>query len=256
MRIARPVCVLLALVLLSSGARAQYAADTLSRFKASQLIAPAVLLGSGIGIHYLGHDSVDGAVRSLATGAGLGESSFLDAAGTAVAYGWPALYLGAGLLGAKSKHAFADRVIEATIAYGTTVSVGYVSKRLFKTLRPDGSDAKSFPSGHAALAFTGAELMRLDYGPWWGGAYYALAGGTAVERLFADRHWLSDILAGAGLGILSAHVGAWLLEPVKSLFGIPTWTWDGLSRRPAQVALMPSADPFSGAPMASLAVVF
>ena len=107
------------------------------------------------------------------------------------------------------------------------------------------------------ITFTGAELMRLDYGPWWGAAFYGLACGTAAERIYADRHWLSDVLAGAGLGILSANVGSWLLEPIKSLFGIPDWSWDGLSTsRPVQVALAPSADPLSGTPTANISILF
>ena len=251
-------CALLALTVFSAGARAQYApADTVKAFRATQLIAPAVLVGSGLGIHYLGHESVDAAVRNwnLSNVNVGGNGAFYDI-GTWVEYGTPAVYLGAGLLGAQSRHSFADRTMEGAMSYLFCISTGYVLKKVFKTLRPDGSDLKSFPSGHTMVTFTGAELMRLDYGPWWGAAFYGLACGTAVERLYADRHWLSDVLAGAGLGILSAHVGAWLLEPVKSLFGIPDWTWDGLSARPVQVAFMPSSDPLSGTPMAGLTIQF
>lgn len=253
----RPLaCIFLALVVCSAGARAQYAADTCS-FKATQLIAPAALMGAGACIHYFGHESIDGAIRSwnLSNVNVGGNGTFLDF-GTWVSYGTPAVYLGAGLLGAKSRHAFADRVIESCLSYGFCVGSSYILKRVFNTTRPDGTDNHSFPSGHTTLAFTGAELMRLDYGPWWGAAFYTLAGGAALERLYADRHWFSDLLAGAGLGILSAHIGPWLLQPVKSLLNLPDWTWDGLSTRPVQVAILPSSDPLSGTPTATLSVVF
>jgi len=258
MKLLRVLSVLFALMVPAIGAKAQYASpDSSSAFKATQLIAPAVLVGTGMGIHYLGHESIDAAIRNwnltkLNVG---GTAPFYDI-GTWVEYGTPVVYMGAGLLGAQARHSFADRAMEGAMSYLFCVSTGYLLKKVFNTLRPDGSDYKSFPSGHSMVTFTGAELMRLEYGPWWGAAFYGLAAGTAVERLYADRHWLSDVIAGAGLGILSAHVGAWLLEPVKSLFGIPDWSWDGLSTRPVQLAIMPSADPFSGTPTANLSIVF
>ncbi|MBO4455208.1 MAG: phosphatase PAP2 family protein [Bacteroidales bacterium] len=258
MKLLRAFFALLALMALPVGANAQYARqDSLGAFKATQLIAPAVLLGGGLGIHYLGHDSVDAAVRewNLSKVNVGGTGPFYDI-GTWVEYGTPVVYMGAGLLGAKSRHSFADRAMEGAMSYLFCVSTGYILKKAFHTLRPDGSNYNSFPSGHSMITFTGAELMRMDYGPWWGAAFYGLACGTAVERVYADRHWLSDVLAGAGIGILSAHVGAWLLEPVKSLFGIPDWSWDGLSTRPVQIAFMPSADPLSGAPTANLSICF
>lgn len=168
----------------------------------------------------------------------------------------PVMHMGLGLAGVPSKHALLDRTIEETIAYTCSLSAGYLLKYTVHRMRPDGSDDRSFPSGHSVFAFTGAELTRMDYGWGWGGGAYALAVFTGAERLWGDKHWLTDVLAGAGIGILSAHVGAWLLEPVKDLFGIPTLDWDGFGTGKASVSFAPVADPFTNSYYATLAVTF
>lgn len=80
-------------------------------------------------------------------------------------------------------------------------------------LRPDNSSWNSFPSGHTATAFVGAELLRqkLPSKYWYIGAVgYAAAATTAYLRIYHNRHWLGDTLAGAGVGILSAWIGSTL----------------------------------------------
>ena len=80
-------------------------------------------------------------------------------------------------------------------------------------LRPDRSSYTSFPSGHTAFAFSGAELLRLEYSEtsvWIPVAGYALAALTGFMRIYNDRHWAGDVLAGAGLGVLIADLSYWL----------------------------------------------
>lgn len=72
----------------------------------------------------------------------------------------------------------------------------------------------SFPSGHTATAFMGAELVRLEYGeenPWIAVTAYAVATGTGVLRVWNEQHWFTDVVAGAGIGMLSARIGWWML---------------------------------------------
>ena len=67
------------------------------------------------------------------------------------------------------------------------------------------------------------------------------------------------IVAGAGIGILCAHAGRWLLEPVKGLFGIPDTEWGSGRHRekPAVSAgMISSVDPYSGALCMGLALRF
>ena len=166
------------------------------------------------------------------------------------------MHMGLGLLGAPAKHALLDRTVEATIAHACALSLGYAFKYTVNRERPDGSDNRSFPSGHTLFSFTGAELTRMDYGLGWGAGAYAVAVFTAGERLWGNRHWLTDVLAGAGIGILSAHAGAWLLDPVKQLLNLPESSWDGPWGRKASFAFAPVADPISGTYAATLALEF
>lgn len=180
-------------------------------------------------------------------------AAFLDL-GSETRFVPSAMHMGLGLVGVPSRHAFVDRAIEETIAHTVGISAGYGLKYLVKRERPDGSDMRSMPSGHTVFAFTGAELTRMDYGWGWGGGAYAVALFTGAERIWGDKHWLTDVLAGAGIGILSAHIGGWLLEPVKDLFGIPTIDWDGLGH--TQLAFAPVIDPLSSSYLATVAITF
>ena len=120
---------------------------------------------------------------------------------------------GLNLCGVKGKHGYGELTIILGTAYalmGVTVNV---TKNLTKVERPDGSARNSFPSGHTATAFMGAELLRREYwnvSPWIGIAGYAVAAGTGFFRIYNNRHWLTDVLAGAGVGILSVQAAYWL----------------------------------------------
>lgn len=80
--------------------------------------------------------------------------------------------------------------------------------------RPDGSANNSFPSGHTATAFMAATIMHKEYGltrsPLYSIGGYTVATATAFSRQLNNRHWLSDVLAGAGIGILSTELGYFL----------------------------------------------
>lgn len=68
---------------------------------------------------------------------------------------------------------------------------------------------QSLPSGHTAQAFAAAAIVNKEfryYSPWPGVAAYSLAGTVALYRMINDKHWQSDVLVGAGIGILSANI--------------------------------------------------
>ncbi len=69
-------------------------------------------------------------------------------------------------------------------------------------LRPDETSPRSFPSGHAAAAFSGASFLYRRYGPRWGIPAYIGAGFTAFSRVRAERHFFDDVLAGASIAVL------------------------------------------------------
>ncbi|WP_210517065.1 phosphatase PAP2 family protein [Hymenobacter terricola] len=75
--------------------------------------------------------------------------------------------------------------------------------------RPDGSDNLSFPSGHTAQAFLAASIVHTEFrdkSQWYGVGAYTIATSVAALRMINDKHWQSDVVAGAGFGILSAHL--------------------------------------------------
>jgi membrane-associated phospholipid phosphatase len=84
-------------------------------------------------------------------------------------------------------------------------SVKYASK----VMRPDNTSANSFPSGHTATAFMNASFLNKEFGcrnAAYGIAGYTMGALTGIGRSLNNRHWISDILAGAGIGILSTEL--------------------------------------------------
>ena len=84
------------------------------------------------------------------------------------------------------------------------LSVGIYTS-LLKTVtsreRPNGRGHMSFPSGHTSLSFGTAEVVRIFYGSHVGALYYGLALITGISRIHDNKHYLSDVIAGAGLGV-------------------------------------------------------
>jgi membrane-associated phospholipid phosphatase len=86
-------------------------------------------------------------------------------------------------------------------------------KSATNVVRPDGSDDRSFPSTHTALAFVSATFLHEEYkhqSPWYSIAGYSIATATGILRMMNNEHWLSDVLVGAGLGILTTKVVYWV----------------------------------------------
>lgn len=86
-----------------------------------------------------------------------------------------------------------------------------------KVERPDGSRANSFPSGHTSNAFTQATFLHKEYGqvsPMYSIAGYTMSTLTGLGRNLNNRHWISDVLAGAGIGILSTQLGYFLVNKI------------------------------------------
>jgi membrane-associated phospholipid phosphatase len=70
--------------------------------------------------------------------------------------------------------------------------------------RPDGSSYNS-SLGHTANAFASAEFLWQEYKDvsiWYGISGYIIASGTGVLRIYNNRHWLTDVAAGAGIDFM------------------------------------------------------
>ena len=89
-------------------------------------------------------------------------------------------------------------------------------KRLSAEPRPyDPRDLTSFPSSHTSQAFLTATLLHEQYGrqyPWASVTGYAVAAATGTMRVLGNKHWATDVLAGAGIGFLSAET-VWHIYP-------------------------------------------
>jgi membrane-associated phospholipid phosphatase len=80
-----------------------------------------------------------------------------------------------------------------------------VTKRTVGRDRPDASNSLSFPSGHSASAFATATVLQQHLG-WKGGLpAYAFAGFVGASRIASSKHYLSDVLIGAGVGIAAGR---------------------------------------------------
>jgi len=144
-------------------------------------------------------------------------------------------YVGLGAIGVKSQHSFKERLVVTATSYLTMGIMVNGIKYAVNEKRPDSSAKNSFPSGHTATAFMGAELVRMEYGNGYGLGMYAIASGVAFLRLYNDRHWLNDVIAGAGVGILSARIGYWLLPANEKLFKLN-------KKNSSKLAILPTYD--------------
>lgn len=110
-------------------------------------------------------------------------------------------------------------------AFAVAIMAGTVNalKAGTQVKRPDGSNNHSFPSGHTATAFMTATMMHKEYGgrsPWYSIGAYSVATATGITRQMNNKHWLSDVLVGAGIGILSTELGYFLADLIFKEKGI------------------------------------
>lgn len=187
-------------------------------FKPKQLILPASLIAVGaFGVYNGWANLVKDDVKEEMADMRKDDYFHID---DYIQYLPVATHLGLGKLGVRAKHSFGERIAVAATSYLVMAAMVNGIKYTVREKRPDSSTFNSFPSGHTATAFTGAELVRIEYGNAYGAGAYAIACSVAFLRLYNDRHWLNDVIAGAGIGILSARIGYWLLPINRKIFKI------------------------------------
>jgi membrane-associated phospholipid phosphatase len=132
--------------------------------------------------------------------------------------------LSLGASGVKGKHSFGDQLILAVlsniIAQGVTGSLKFISQYP----RPNGENNHSFPSGHASNAFTNATILHEEYGHrsvWYSVGGYTAATSVGAMRVLKNKHWMADVLMGAGVGIAATKVVyisyPWLKQKVRRI---------------------------------------
>jgi membrane-associated phospholipid phosphatase len=113
------------------------------------------------------------------------------------------------------------------MAAGSMVAAGgttFVLKELVHERRPDRSDDRSFPSGHTSISFAAATTLEKRYGWHAGLPAFAVATFVGAARVAASKHYVHDVAAGAGIGVLS---GLLLTTPRDGRVQLAPWSAHG-----------------------------
>lgn len=125
-------------------------------------------------------------------------------------YFGPAMTVGLKVAGLEGRSDWGRFLASSAMSAGLMALFVNTLKYSTKEMRPDGSTANSWPSGHTATAFVGATILHKEYGltrsPWYSVAGYGVATATGVMRVLNNRHWISDVMSGAGIGIMSTEL--------------------------------------------------
>ena len=227
----------LILLLQSSGIYAQQS-DTLPEHKLflksktfKTLAVPVLFAGAGLytlGDHgfYSSHDAARDAQKKFPAFHTRIDDYLLYAPGAAA--------FGLHLAGLKGKHDFKGKTLIYLTTNGLTGFTSSVLKTTIRYQRPDGSTYNSLPSGHTAFAFANAEFLHQEYkneSVWISVGGYTVAASVGAMRMLNNRHWMSDVFFGAGIGILSAKTANLLyplmereLASITGLVAVPTYS--------------------------------
>lgn len=118
-----------------------------------------------------------------------------------------------------AQHRFIQQLTALGFSYATMGAVVNTLKYTTKIQRPGNGSFNSFPSGHTATSFMMAHFLHREFGessPWISEAGYFTATTVAYMRMHRNRHWLPDVMAGAGIGMLSVEFGYWLMKKVMA----------------------------------------
>ncbi|MDR2286245.1 MAG: phosphatase PAP2 family protein [Prevotellaceae bacterium] len=118
-----------------------------------------------------------------------------------------------------------NKLQDMTVIYGLSnlleTGVVYTLKTVSARMRPNGAANNSFPSGHTATAFVAAEFLHREYGDksvWISIGGYSVATLVGASRILNNKHWFSDVVAGAGIGIFSVKIVYWVYPSLKKKF--------------------------------------
>lgn len=188
-------------------------------------VRPFIVGGLATGVSF----AFDDAVRDAVANPGTRFGRVMDKAGGPLV---SSLFVGGLFVAGQVAHDQRFRAMTYDMAGASIVTAGLTAAFKFAVhrKRPDGSDNRSFPSGHTSAAFALASVAEQHYGWKVGAAAYAAAAAMGASRLMEDKHYLSDVVAGATLGYIvgtatvrvnseplpatAAPVAVWSVSPV------------------------------------------
>jgi hypothetical protein len=156
-------------------------------------------------------------------------------------YFGPVMVVGLKAGGVEGRSSWGRMLASAALSYGIMASFVNGIKYTAKEMRPDGSTANSWPSGHTATSFVGASILHKEYGltrsPWYSVAGYGVATATGIMRILNNRHWISDVMSGAGIGIMSTELGYAIGDVLFKNKGLLRGDLEGVSDKPSFFAI-------------------
>lgn len=191
------------------------------RFLKRAVLPSALLIGAGIyTIQDRGfissfdtRDARDKILPEFATNA----DDFIMLAPLAGLYGF-------NLISSQNRHELSRQTLLLFSSGVLASAMVWPTKKFTDIDRPNGKP-HAFPSGHTAYAFTIATFMDKEFrhkSPWVSVASYSVAGATGVLRVLNNAHWMADVLAGAGVGILSVNTVYWVHAKLTEGGGLNT----------------------------------
>ena len=222
----KPINDKIAVTLYSHGTEITFRNDSIHKFNfrypgekrgLKPYIAPALLISTGTVLHFninAKENFRDFAQNNFAYHGSVDD--YIQYAPLAAVYSLNAL-------GIKGKNNFGNRTAIAIKSILLNDLIVNNLKTWTKTERPNGS-MRSFPSGHTSFTFAMAHFMHKEYGeisPWYSIGAYGCATTVGLMRIAKNAHWISDVVAGAGIGILSTelvyltHLYKWDREHLK-----------------------------------------
>lgn len=165
-------------------------------------IAPTLLIATGTVLHFSteAKENFQDWMRSRFSYSGSADD-YLQFAPLASVYVFNAF-------GVDGKNNFGNRTALAVKSILLNDLIVSNLKRWSGTTRPGGGN-HSFPSGHTSFAFAMAHLMHKEFGEksiWYSVGAYSCAATVGILRVAKNAHWISDVLAGAGFGMLSTEL--------------------------------------------------
>jgi len=118
----------------------------------------------------------------------------------------------------KTKNKFYEHLIIDAGSIAVTGGIGFVMRKISGNIEEYNTHDTWFPSGHTANAFRGAEIVfqeLKDTHPWLSYSGYLIATGVGVLRIYNKTHLLTEVLAGAGLGMLSTKLTYFVFDKIK-----------------------------------------
>ena len=165
-------------------------------------IAPAILISAGTALHF-STDAKDNFQDWVQ-----GNFAYSGSVDDYIQYAPIVAVYSLNAFGVKGKNNFGNRTALALKSFLLNDLIVSGLKTWTNETRPNG-DARSFPSGHTSFAFAMAHFMHKEYGErsaWYSVGAYSCATAVGIMRVTKNAHWISDVVAGAGIGILSTEL--------------------------------------------------